>query len=138
MRVVACLLGEEGIAERQCTVHFIGGNVVEEVRGGGLPHLAGCFQQVEGAHDVGPGEGKGIGDGTVHVTFGRQVDDAVDPVLFKHAPHLVGVADIGFDEPVVGLLLNIVQVGQVAGVGELVEVHDAVVGIAGHHQPHHM
>ncbi|MPN05699.1 hypothetical protein SDC9_152952 [bioreactor metagenome] len=45
------------------------------------------------------------------MTFGRQVNDVVDPVFFKHAQHGVEVADIGFHKQIIGLVLNVAQVG---------------------------
>lgn len=50
-------------------------------------------------------------------------------VLFHQGEHRIEVADVFLHERVVGLVLDVVQVSQVAGVGQLVEVDDVVVGV---------
>ena len=52
--------------------------------------------------------------------------------------HLFAVADVTLHETVIGALLDIGQVLQVAGIGQLVEINDPVIGIFGNEQPHHM
>jgi hypothetical protein len=49
-----------------------------------------------------------------------------------------GILNVALYEGVVRAAFYVAQVLQVAGIGELVEVHDAVVRIALHKQPHHM
>ena len=53
----------------------------------------------------------------------------VDGVFLHEGEHAVEIDDVGLDEEVVGARLDVGQVGQVAGVGEFVDVDDAVVGI---------
>ena len=57
------------------------------------------------------------------------MDDAVD--LFELHEGIYGfeVADVHLDEFVVGFAFEVLEVGEVACVGKLVEADDAVVGI---------
>ena len=63
------------------------------------------------------------------MAFGGQVDDSVHMVLPHQFLHFVEVADVGLYERVVGLVLNVFQIRQVAGVCQLVEIDDTVVRI---------
>ena len=57
------------------------------------------------------------------------MDDAVDVMLFHQLPDRVEVADVSLHEGIVGLVLDVLEVGQVARIRQLVEVDDVVVGI---------
>ena len=72
------------------------------------------------------------------MALGGKVDDAVDFVFGDYAAHLVEVGDVGLHEGVVGLVLDVLQVGEVAGIREFVEVDNVVVGIFVDEQAHHM
>ena len=98
----------------------------------------GRLQQREGAHHVGAREGERIDDRAVDVALGRQVDDRVDVVPGEEAPQGLEVAYVAPLEDVVGLRLDVGEVGQVARIGEFVEVDDAVVGIFADEEPRHV
>lgn len=72
------------------------------------------------------------------MAFGREVDDPVDAVLPEQFTHRLEVADVAPDESVVRPLLDVSQVGEVARIGQLVEVHDPVIGVFGHEKTNHM
>ena len=63
------------------------------------------------------------------MAFCGEVDYAVDLILPDDASHLVEVCYVGLDEGIVGSVLDVTEVGEVAGIGQLVEVDDTVVGI---------
>ena len=63
------------------------------------------------------------------MTFGGEVDDAVDVLLFEQTTHGGVVADVEAGEFIVRRVFHVGEVGQVAGVGEDVEADDVVVGI---------
>lgn len=48
------------------------------------------------------------------------------------------IADVALDKAVIGPVLDLFQVGEVARIGQLVEVHDQVVGIGVHQPAHHV
>ena len=72
------------------------------------------------------------------MALGGKVDDAVDFVFGDYAAHLVEVGDVGLHEGVVGSVLDVLQVGEVAGVREFVEVDNTVVGIFVDEEAHHV
>lgn len=72
------------------------------------------------------------------MTLGRQMDNSVDGMLPHDRFHLFAVADVTLHETVIGALLDIAQILEVAGVGQLVEIDNPVIGIFPDEQPHHM
>ena len=114
-------------------VDLVGGDVVEEfafiLLRQGVPVFLSGLKEREGAHDVGAGEGERVFDRTVDMALGGEMDDAVDTVTGDDATHLVKVGDVGLDKCVVRLVLDILEVGKVAGVGQLVKVYNIVFGI---------
>ena len=63
------------------------------------------------------------------MALSSEVDDAIDLLVLNQLVEGLEVADIHLHEFVVGLALYVLEVGQVASVGQLVEVDDVVVGI---------
>ena len=94
-----------------------------------LPVELGGLQQAQRAHHVGAGEGERVLDRAIHMALGCQVDDAIHLLLLHQLVERLEVADVHLHEFVVGLVLHVLEVGEVAGVGELVEVDDVVVGV---------
>ena len=94
----------------------------------GLPVPPGFFQQGKGADDVGLHEGGRAVNGAVHMAFGGKMHDAGRLEDFKGRAHGGGVRNIRLDEVVAGMVLYIGQRGEVAGIGQLVDVDDAPVG----------
>ena len=76
--------------------------------------------------DVGADEGLGIHDGAVDVRLGGEVDDGVGGVGDGVA-HGLSVGDVGADE-LVSLVGDAIEVLEVAGVGQEVDIDDADVG----------
>ena len=72
------------------------------------------------------------------MAFGREVYHPVDGILAEELPHPLVVADIGLYERVVRGVLDVREVGQIAGIGQLVEVDDTVSGVLVYEQAHHM
>ena len=97
-----------------------------------------CLEQAEGAHDVGLGEGERVFDTAVDVGLGGEVDNAVNMLVLHQFEDSVEVADIHPDKLVVGLILDILQVGEIAGVSQLVEIDDPVVRVLIDKQPDYM
>ena len=72
------------------------------------------------------------------MALGGEVDNAVNLVFADYAAHLIDVGDVGAHKGVVGLGLDVAEVGKVAGVGELVEADDAALGIFVDEEAHNM
>jgi len=146
MMLSAGSLGREGrldplrMRQLQGAVHLVGGDVVETLAfvllRQALPVRLGGLQHGQGADDVGLREGEGVLDGAVHMGFRREVDDAAHLVFGDDLQYRVKVADVGLDKGVVGLVLDIPEVREVAGIGQLVQVDDPVIRILVHEQPH--
>ena len=131
--IVAVRGGVAGACDVESAIHFVGGDVVEALAliafGKRLPIVARRLQQAEGAHHIGAGERHRIFDGTIDVTFGGEVNDAVDVFLFEQTTHGGVVADVEAGEFIVRRVFHVGEIGQVAGVGEYVEADNVVVGI---------
>lgn len=66
------------------------------------------------------------------------MDDAVHLFLLHQLVEGVEVADVHLYKLVVGLILDIFQVGKVACIRQLVEVDDVILWIFVHEKAHHM
>ncbi len=130
------------MCQLQSTVHLVSRDVVEPLAlvllGQRLPVELGSLQQRQCSHDIGAGEGEGIFDGAVDMALGSKVDDAVYMLVLHQLVESLEVADVHLHELVVRTVLNILQVCQVAGVGQLVEIDDVILRVLVHEQAHHM
>jgi len=66
------------------------------------------------------------------------VDYSVDVVVGHQLLYCLVVADVGLHKHVVFLVLNVLEVGQVACIRQLVEVDDAVLRIFVHEQAYYV
>ena len=112
----------------QSAVHLIGGDLqvllalFPSLGIGVVPCLLGTLQQVDGAHHVALHKDLGVLDGAVHMALGSKVDDVVEIVLCKQALHQLLVADIALHEHMAGVALHVLQVFQIARVGQLIQI----------------
>ena len=128
-----------GFREFQGPVHLVGGYVVEPFPlVVSVPVLFGRLKQRKRSHHVGPGERERVFDRPVHMAFGGEVDHSVDVVVAEYLPHLFVIADVRFDERVVRRTLDVREVGQIARIGQFVEVDDAVAGVFVYEQADHV
>ena len=143
----ACLRGERrlyslGLGQLQRAVNLVGGDVVEALAlvalGQALPIFLRRLQQGQRAYHVGMGEREGVLYRAVDVALRRQVDDAVHVILRHQRLHRPVIADVGLHEGVVLLVLHVLQVRQVAGVGQLIQVDDVVLGVLVHEKAYHV
>ncbi len=123
--------GRIGGAER--SVDFVGGDVEEAEAGLGLRGQGAVvgqrlMQQAEGSDDVGEDELFGAGDGAVDVALGGKVYQGIGLVGPQQRLDEGGVFDAALHEDVSGVILDRGKIAEIAGVGELVEVDDAVAG----------
>jgi len=85
--------------ELEAAKNFVGADVMEaDVFG------FGGFEENKGAGDVGVDKNLRIGDGTVDVGFGGEMDDKID--VLGGLIDDVAVTDVAFDKGVVGAILN--------------------------------
>ena len=123
-------------------IDFVGRDVVETLAlvllGEAFPVELCGLEQGERSHHVRLREGERVLDGTVHVAFGGQVNDAVDLFILHELVERVEVADVHLHELVVRLALDILQVREVARIGQLVEVDNLVFRILIDKEAHHV
>ena len=65
-----------------------------------------------------------------------EMDHAVHMFILHEGQDTLEVADVHLDEPVVGPVLDVLEVREIARIGKLVQVDDPVVRIFVHEQPH--
>ena len=143
----ACRRGERGrdafrVVHLEGAIDFVGRDVVETLAfvlfGEAFPVELCGLEQGERSHHVRLREGERILDGTVHVAFCSQVNDAVDLLVLHELVESVEVADVHLHELVVRLALDILQVREVARIGQLVEVDNLVFRILIDKEAHHV
>ena len=69
-------------------------------------------------------ESEWILDTSIYVALGSEMDDAIHLVVLHLLQYLVEIADIALNESIVRLVLNVLEVSQVACICQLVEVDD--------------
>ena len=87
------------------------------------------FEQVEGPDDVGVDEVGGGVDRAIHVALGGEMHHGARPVLLEDTLDRVAVANVGADEAIPRVAVQRGEVEGVAGVSQLVEVHDRLAGV---------
>lgn len=100
-----------------------------ELLGKAFPVELSRLEHGESTHDIGLGKGKGILDGAVDMTLRGEMDDAVDVLAAHEIGDSLKIADVGFDESIVGAVFDILQVGEVTGIGQFVDIENVIVGV---------
>ena len=119
-----------GFGKLKSTVNLVGGDMVETFAVPiAVPHHFGSLQKAQRTHHIGLCEGKGVFNAAVHVTLGGKVYHAVYLMFTENLEHTLVVADVGFYKNIVGFVLYIFQVSQIAGVGQFVKINYLVIRI---------
>lgn len=103
-----------------------------------FPDFSGGVQQVHRTDHVGHHKSAGIADRTVDMRFRSQMDHPVGPVFFEDLQYMPGIGDVGFNEGVIRPVLDILQVLQVPGIGQRIQIDDLITGIFGNKLSHNM
>ena len=132
MRIVFGLLREEtGIAEG--AVNFVGAYMVEAKAVEGVervePNSFGFIKQVNGTDHICVNEIKWGVNGTIDMTFSREVDHAVGLILIEYPFQLCCIKNIHLLENIVRQLIDIAQVLQIARIGQGIQIHDSIFGV---------
>ena len=113
----------------QGTIHLIGGHLqvllalFPGLGFGIIPGILAALQQVDRAQDVAFHKDFGVLDAAVHVAFRREVDDVVGVILDNQVGDQRLIADIPLHKDMTGIPLDVLEVLQIAGIGQLVQVH---------------
>jgi len=157
MWLVLAVLGEERVPERAASalvagrialrprqfkgsVDLICRNVVESFSFPAFrfPKLACGLKQSQGAKDIGIGEYERVLDRTVDMALSGKMDDAVDGIFRNHLADGLKIADVGFDETIIGTVLDVLEVGKITGIGQLVKVDYPTVRVLVDKKTNHM
>ena len=138
VRRVGRLLAE-GTVGAEAPVHFVGRHVEEAERlaraGRAAGEVcAGAVQQFERPDRVRVDERTRPVDRPVDVRLGGEVDHGGGPVLAKYRLYRLGIGDVAAHEGVARVRLDVAQVREAAGIGQLVEDDHAGLG-TGERQP---
>ena len=134
-------LHEEALSA-QSAVHLIGRHLqvllalFPGLGVGVVPGFLGALQQVDGTHHVALDENFRVLDGAVNMALSGKVDDVIEIVLCKQALDQLLVADVALHKDMAGVALNVLQVLEVAGVGQLVKVDQQDLGVLLEHIMH--
>lgn len=63
------------------------------------------------------------------MAFCREVDDSIDLILAHDGADRVNVTDVCLDESIIRTILYVMEIGEISGVRELVQIDDMVVRI---------
>ena len=72
------------------------------------------------------------------MALGSKVNDAIDMLFFQERYDRIKIADIGLYEMVVGLVFNVLQIGEITCISKLIEVVNLVIRIGIHEQSYDM
>src|SRR5690606_5838015 len=79
-----------------------------------------------------------VTDGTVDMRLGRQVNHAIRPLRSEQLIDERIIGNVAFDEAIVGSVLNIPEISQVAGIRQLIEVNVFILWINGNKPTHYV
>ena len=138
MRAAGGLGGERGLnafrmRHLQGSIHLIRGDVIEAFAliflREALPIGLGGLKQAQRTHHIGLRKSERILDGAVHMAFGREVNDTVHLFFLHQFENTVKVADVHLHEPVVGLVLNILEIGQISSIRKFIQINNLILRI---------
>ena len=72
------------------------------------------------------------------MALGSEMDDTVNLLVLHQLIERVEVADVHLDKLIVWLVLDVLEVGKITCICQLVEVDDAIVGILVHEEANDM
>jgi len=106
-------------------VYFVGRDVKKSkfftpFAGQALEITSRRFEQYVRAGDVGFNERGGAGDRTIDMVFGGEMNHPVGLKVGKRRRHPRGIADVGLQQRVAGILRDWRDGSEIGGVGELV------------------
>ena len=84
---------------------------------------------MNGTHYVGHDKFHRAFNAAVYVAFCCQMNDVCNLVAFKNALERCCIANIGSFKTIAGRLVDVLEVFEVARIGEFIEVHYQVVGV---------
>ena len=72
------------------------------------------------------------------MTLGSEMYDTVNLLVLHQLIESVEVADVHLDKLIIWLVLDVLEVGKIAGIRQLVEVDDLILWLFVHEEANHM
>ena len=94
-----------------------------------LPIEFGSLEECEGSHHIGTGKGEGVFDAAIYMTLGGQVDDAINLLFLEQLIDTFEITDVHLDKLVIGFVFYIFEIGQVACIGQFIQIDDFIVWV---------
>ena len=94
-----------------------------------LPIKFGSLKQSQCTHNVCTSKCEGVFDAAVHMTLSSKMDNAINMLILHQLIECVEITNIHLDKLIVGLVLNVFEVGKVACISQLVKVDDFILRI---------
>ena len=94
------------------------------------PVLPRRLEQTVGTHNIGFDKSVGAGDGPVHMALRGEMHQGIHGVLPQQREYLRIIADIGMREVKSGGAFQPGEIRAIAGVGERIQRHNAVIRMA--------
>jgi hypothetical protein len=125
------VFGEDALLERKVAEYLVGGYVMEAkpllaLRIQLSPVAERRLKKAEGSNHIGFDEIARPIDGAIDMSFGRKMHDCSHPLLSEQGRNGLAIGDVPLNETIIRAPLAICEGGQISGVGEFVEVDDAV------------
>ena len=120
---------EVGSVERQIAVYFVCRYLMITFD----PILAAGVHEHRRADNVRFKENARIFDGTIYMTLRGEVDHNIGFLLLKELVHRLPIADIRPHKAEVGVVHHASECGEIPRIRELIQAHDAVIGIFPEH-----
>jgi hypothetical protein len=66
------------------------------------------------------------------------VNHSIDTIVSQNSRYTVVIADVAPLKMIVGCSGYILHIGQISGIGQFIEIDNAVIGVTLHKAPHHV
>ena len=130
------------VVHLESAINFVRRNMVEALAlvllGEAFPIELRGLQQAQSSHHVRLRESERVLDGAIDMAFGSEVDDAIDLFVLHELVERVKVADVHFHELIVRLAFDVLEVREVARIGQLVKIDNLVFRILVHEKANYV
>ena len=93
------------------------------------------LEERKGSHHVGTGESERIHDRPIHMALSRKMDNPSYIISRDNLLNLFVITYIRLNKNIIRFILDILEICQIAGISELVEVYNPVVRILVDEEP---
>ena len=131
-----------GMSHFESPVNFIRGDVVETFSlvlfRQAFPIEFCRLKHAEGPHHVRTGESERVLYAAVHMALGCKMDHSVNLFFLHQGVNRIEIADVRLYEAIIGSVLDILEICQIAGISQFVDIDNPAVRIFVHEKTHDM